>query len=508
MRFGKKISRREMLKVFSLIPLAGVADRVRRRILDPGERLPNVLIIVFDAWSARHLTMYGYPRATMPNLEKFAQKATVFHKHYSAATFTVPGTASLLSGLHPWSHRAIALSSGGVLDRHTHHNILSAFTDSHSTLGYAQNVYADLFLYQFVHDLDVHVQSGAFDLKHRYINDTLLFQNDARVSFASFHDNIFQENRGFDASLLLGTAFRLLKIRERSLMNLSYKDEYPRGLPYSSEQFLLRDVVDGVLGLLKNIDHSTFGYLHLFPPHGGYAFSKKFKHHFRDGWSPPEKPLHELAGGKSVDSLNLANEYYDEYLANWDDELGALFDFLRDSGLLDNSYLVFTSDHGEIFERGEAGHFTPLIYDALIHVPLIISRPGQTERQDVYSVTSSVDVLPTLAHVAGKPVPDWAEGKLLPLFGGTEEMDRSIFSMDAKSNSAFRPLNVFTVSMTKGNFRLTYYKYPSFTRFEFYNLEDDPEELHNLYPSQPAICLKMRDELLQKLSEVNKPFEK
>ena len=58
--------------------------------------------------------MYGYPRQTMPNVEQFAKNAIVYHRHYSAGTFTVPGTASLLTGLHPWSHRALTL--GGEID--------------------------------------------------------------------------------------------------------------------------------------------------------------------------------------------------------------------------------------------------------------------------------------------------------------------------------------------------------------------------------------------------------
>jgi hypothetical protein len=105
------------------------------------------------------------------------------------------------------------------------------------------------------------------------------------------------------------------------------------------------------------------------------------------------------------------------------------------------------------------------------------------------------------------PVPNWTEGKLLPLFGGTEDSDRSIYAMDAKRNSAFKPLTEFSLSLTKGDYRLTYYQYPETIKFEFYNPKEDPEELNDLHSSHLEMEARMKNELLQKLSEVNKPFE-
>ncbi|MBN1449442.1 MAG: hypothetical protein JW963_00355 [Anaerolineales bacterium] len=78
--------------------------------------------------------------------------------------------------------------------------------------------------------------------------------------------------------------------------------------------------------------------------------------------------------------------------------------------------------------------------------------------------------MPTLASWAGKPVPDWVEGKLLPGFGGTEDPERSIFAMDAKQNSSFAPLTQATISLTKMNHRLTYCDYLGNQHFEFYDL--------------------------------------
>jgi arylsulfatase A-like enzyme len=229
---------------------------------------------------------------------------------------------------------------------------------------------------------------------------------------------------------------------------------------------------------------------------------------FRDGWQPPEKPVHRLSWGKMpYSTLNELNQDYDEYIASWDAEVRRLFQYLQDSGLLERSYVIVTADHGEMNERGERGHFTPMIFDPLIHIPLVVFQPGQNQRKDIHTFTSSVDVLPTLAHLFGKPVPAWVEGELLPGLGGTENPERSIYSLDAKTNASFAPLTKTSLSLMKSGHRLTYYGYPDDGQFEFYNLEEDREELVDLYPSRPSLARRMKEELFHKLNKVNEAFE-
>jgi hypothetical protein len=63
--------------------------------------------------------------------------------------------------------------------------------------------------------------------------------------------------------------------------------------------------------------------------------------------------------------------------------------------------------------------------------------------------------------------------------------------------------------LTKNAQRLTYYNYPDeWQGYEFYNLADDPEELNNLYGSSPLAARQMQDELSQRLTEVNAPYQK
>ena len=387
-----------------------------------------MIVLVFDAWSAYHLQFYGYPRRTMPNLERFAEKATVFHRHYTAGTFTCPGTASLLTGLHPWSHRAFALGGAGVIDAQASHQLFSVFADTHHTLGFAHNKFADTFLCQFAPYLDTHIPTGAFNLERRLFYNLPLFKKDANVAFTSFEQGTFPDDGKHSTSLFINPLFLLWRSQDRLKRDPNYADEYPLGLPDDTEQFLLSDLVDGAIHTLQEITQPSFVYLHFWPPHASYRPTRSFYEDFQDGWQPMEKPMHPRSWDrKPYTELKEANQRYDEYLLSWDAEVSRLFQYLEESGLLDRSYVVITADHGELNERGEEGHFTPLIYEPLIYIPLIVFQPGQKEHKDVHMPTSSVDVLPTLAHLAGKPTPRWAEGRLLPGFGGEEDSQTRCF---------------------------------------------------------------------------------
>src|SRR5688572_11566057 len=109
----KKISRRDFLKLgLKSVEMALTASLFPGHIasVKTDKKLLNIVVLVCDAMSAKNLSLYGYPRKTTPNLEKLSERAFVYHNHYANGNFTTSGTASLLTGLKPWTHRAINLS--------------------------------------------------------------------------------------------------------------------------------------------------------------------------------------------------------------------------------------------------------------------------------------------------------------------------------------------------------------------------------------------------------------
>jgi arylsulfatase A-like enzyme len=159
-----------------------------------------------------------------------------------------------------------------------------------------------------------------------------------------------------------------------------------------------------------------------------------------------------------------------------------------------------------MFERGIWYHLTPVMYEPLLHIPLLIWGPGIETRQDIHQPTSTIDLLPTMMEITGHKIPAWCEGHPLPGFGSTTaDNSRSVFAIEAKENSAFFDLEKASFSLRKGPLKLTYYSgYERIDDFyELYDLDADPEELNNLYPSQPAEAAAMREELLTTIEEKN-----
>src|SRR5215216_5545362 len=124
-----RLNRRDFLKLAGLLPLslsAAPSLRVLEKFAAAQETPKNVIVVIFDAWSAYDISLYGYARQTTPTIDRLANRAVVYHNHFSAGNFTTPGTASLLTGVLPWTHRALNLNSK-VTDPYVTKSIFRAF---------------------------------------------------------------------------------------------------------------------------------------------------------------------------------------------------------------------------------------------------------------------------------------------------------------------------------------------------------------------------------------------
>ena len=98
---------------------------------------------------------------------------------------------------------------------------------------------------------------------------------------------------------------------------------------------------------------------------------------------------------------------------------------------------------------------------------------------------------------------------MLPSFGGVANDNRSIYVVEAKSSPAFNPLKKATIVMQKDEYKLIYYKgYEAEDSFELYNLHENIEELTDMYPQNPAIAKTLREELLDSLSDADRPYKR
>jgi arylsulfatase A-like enzyme len=510
---SKALSRRDFLKLMTVLtPSAYLSQFAQMPSLSLDPNAKNVIVIVFDALSATNISLYGYQRETMPNLARMAEKGTVYHRHYAGGNFTTPGTASLLTGTYPWTHRAMRLSNEISEDKRKN-NIFRLF-DGYYRLAYTHNPIADIHLQAFSDDIDYLKPQSELFVKNNLAFDRL-FPKDYDLASVAWDRIVKNEEKGYAYSLFFSDLYE--KYSQGIVKNLY--ELFPEGTPKAGgSDFLLEQSIDWLKTELEASPKPFLGYFHFLPPHHPYNTRTDYAGRFwKDGVDYYlDKPKSIFSA--STEDVNLkhqANErrLYDEFILYTDGELGRLYDYLLESKLIDNTWIVFTSDHGEMCERGIYQHRTPVLYEPIVRIPLLIVEPGQQERRDIHTATSAVDVLPTLLKVTGMEIPEWVEGVVMPPFSETATLtDRKVYSLDA-TESEDGTLIPASVMMIKGNYKLTYYYgheqlKNSGPLFELYDLETDPEELNNLFDPNSEVSQELKSELLEKFAEVNKPYLK
>jgi arylsulfatase A-like enzyme len=506
-----RLSRRDFLKLTSTLAIGSLAHSTIK-VFEAGGSRPNIIIILFDALSASHMSLYGYPRETTPQISRFAERATVYHNHYAAGNFTTPGTASMLTGMYPWKHRAF--NQGGLIKEDlVPNNVYSLLGKEYFRLAFSQNPWPDRLVAQFYEDVERFLPSTAYSLRgNKLVSDKV--GNDRYLASIAFEEFLFTLNTDVMGSSLLGYLYKTLALN--AILKTREHPWYPRGAPEVEgfTTYINENIFSGVYREIQDLEAGSkpyFSYFHFFSPHFPYKPGRKYWKLFEDDdFQPAPKPLHPLGFGASEDDLLSKRTLYDQQIAHVDGEFGILIDNLRDEGVLDNSYVVVTSDHGETFERGFYGHGGPLLYEPQIKIPLLISAPGQSTSHSVYDSTSNIDLLPTLLSLAGRDIPFILDGQILPGFGRDEDGSRSIFSMYAAENSVFLPLKKAAISMHKGPYKLiAYFGYPDYDDiYEMYNLASDPEELHDLSQEDTNNFSSLKEELLDTLDRANRPYER
>jgi arylsulfatase A-like enzyme len=387
-------------------------------------------------------------------------------------------------------------------------NIFTAF-QNHYRVSYSHNLWVYNFINQFRRALDKYIPLEEY-LLERDIVIPKTFRYDADVATVAWNRIIQNGDDGYAYSLFLSGFYQQLELGGSDNV-AQYKRLYPRGVPKNHHfPFLLEQAIDSIGEMLSHTRQPFLGYFHFWPPHDPYNTHRDFFQRFQnDSYKPISKPV-DMFHENEFSSVFTLNEY-DEFILYVDREFGKLYDRLSANGLLENTWIILTSDHGEMFERGVIGHITPLLYEPVIRIPLMIFEPGRKTRLDIHTPTSAVDVLPTLLHVTGQPPADWTEGVVLPPFSDSKSTEnRNIYVLEAKKNGANAPLTTATTALIKDGYKVTYFfgydELGGNDRIELYNIENDPEEMNDLYNTKRGTADDLLQNLQSKLTEVNKPY--
>ncbi len=349
----------------------------------PPPRSPNVLLIVLDTVAAGHLSLHGYDRATSPTLVELAERGIRFDTARATSSWTLPSHASMFTGR--WFHD---LSVGWLtpLDR-THPTVAEFLGDrGYATAGFVSNLYCAT---------DSGLDRG----------------------FTLYEDYIFPELTACKMAVLVHRAldgFQIVVSATEDLLEsaglLAYFRRFWQSLDFDRKDAAVvnRELLDWLAQRTQS-KRPFFAFLNYGDAHDPYQLLPGRLHRF--GFEPPDR-YHRLLLRNWWDidktalppnDVSYAAAAYDDCIADLDEQLGILIDELNGRGVLNHTWLMIVSDHGESFgeHAGIFCHGTSL-YDTELRVPLLVVPPGgSATKQAVKETVSLRDMAATIVDVAG-----------------------------------------------------------------------------------------------------------
>ena len=382
------------------------------------DRGGDVVLIVLDTLRADRLSQWGYALDTSPGLAKLAARSVRFSQAWAPAPWTVPSTTSILTGQHPLRHQL--RRPGDVLP-------------------------------EAVVTLPEHLRDAGWRTAAWSYN----------VSIAPKH----RHDQGFDA--FTSNTGKVLGYPHAGRMTTA-AGAWLVGSPTPSFLYLQPMNCHGPYKVPKAHRDALLGQA----PTEGFAYYK----------GPMQRILKggRLAARDKVTDLYLQSlrEQYDTAVRYETDRIGELVDALDAAGRLDGALVIVTADHGEeLFEHGGFSHGYSL-HREVLHVPLLVKFPGQTEAWVVDEPVSTVDVTPTVLDVLGLPVPTGDGRSLRPYAtaGATLPLRPLLFDV-------FWPKRIVAQAVLVGTEKYVHINHDYQGREdleELYDLAADPAELDDV----------------------------
>ncbi|RRJ29478.1 sulfatase [Halocatena pleomorpha] len=303
----------------------------------------NIVLLSVDALRADHLTCYGYGERTTPNIDTLASNSLHFENAYSTSSHTREAVPSILTGRHPTN----AIVEDFSLDSET---IATSVADTHI--------------------------SGAFH-SNPYVSRAYGFDTD----FDKFYDDMY-----------LGRS-RLFALAQRALDRFVFN----RGEYHARAEEINRRSLDWIDSL--DDENPFFLWNHYMDVHGPY--NPPFESS-RISKVDAQRLYDRLAkGAPSKEDVRLAKNLYDGEIRYVDAWIGQFLDQLRKRDLFEQSLIVLTADHGDLFgEHGRYAH-PRFVYPELTRVPMIVSTPNVAPNV-INNVVSTLDIFPTMLDFLDK----------------------------------------------------------------------------------------------------------
>lgn len=343
------------------LALGDPAIRVKpTKVEIPGKKVKNVIILLIDTLRADKLTAYAKTRVKSTVFEKFAGESALFERCQANSNWTKPSCTSVLTGLHPDSHKARGHSS---------------------RLASSVKMASEIFIASGF-------STGAF-IANGYLAKEFGF-NRGWTRYV----NYIRETKNTDAQNVFKDSLEFIKEHSDKPF-FTYIQTIDPHVPYDPpDEFLKVYDAQSYEGPVR--PRSTGNILEQFK-------RKKIELNARD-----RRRLEALYDGE----IN----YHDVHF-------GHFLDGLKTLGVLDDTIIIACSDHGEeFFDHDSVGHGHTL-HQELLHVPLVMRAPGLVPKgKRISADVGLADVLPTALAATGQAVPTGMEGaNLIPAANGALE---------------------------------------------------------------------------------------
>lgn len=490
------------------------------------EQRPNVLLITSDQ---QHWMAIGYndPQCKTPNLDRLASMGVVFDRAYTCNPTSTPTRASLITGMYPSQHGAYAL--GTKLDEQ-----VPTVGQAFAAAGYETALIGKAHFQPLA-------GSASYPSAEAYpILQDLSFWKEFSGPFYGFEHVELTRNHGDEAHV--GQHY-LLWLQDR--VGDRWKEWYRKPTGIADNQrgswnmpeayhmnAWIAERTNALLDSYKESGSHFFIWASFFDPHPPYLVPEPWASMYDpEEMSIPDTFTDDLADMPehyrlTQESSPDVSKWYSEAEKFWvhgleshnrpfwrerikqdialyygmismmDHYIGLILDKLEANGQLDNTIILFTSDHGHLY--GHHGLHTKGVfqYEDAIRIPFIVKSPNQTaegvRKDDLMSV---IDIAPSLLAECGIPVP--------ATMTGVDQHE--VWTTQQKSarrglivENRFQPTLFYVKTYVNERYKITFNR--NSTEGELFDLQKDPNELVNLWDSPDYQQIKV-SLLLEALQE-------
>jgi arylsulfatase A-like enzyme len=416
---------------------------------------PDIVFFLGEGARWDESSLAGNPLLKTPHLDRIGREGVVFNNAFCINSLCLPARATILSGLY--SH------SSGAVD------------NQHSKVPDKFPIISDLIRnagYEIAFIGKSHVEGSLMD---RYWDYYFGFRGQADYQHPVIVEGVsgkFGEPRKYHQyvdDLLTDKAVQWLSAaHERPICLFLWF--YAPHAPFDRPLRMVNDFNGVPIPKPDSFDEYLGGYAG--KPKGVIAADNKIGEQFLERDAP--RSLEELV-----------KDHYCGIESN-DEDIGRVLGVLEKRGTLDRTAIVWSSDHG--FFLGEHRFYDKrLMYEPSIRIPLMVRYPRRIKAGATSDdMALNLDLAPTLLDLANVPVPKHFQGKsLLPLAAGAKIAWRQDWLYEYYEYPGFENVRPCRGVRTARYKYIHYFTEPQ--EFEFYDLQADPGEVHNLYGDPSSV---------------------